>query len=512
MIEHTIESNPPLPLIGRKSGISKWLEELSKAISLYKSIQILESATSLLEVSQIYEIIYPVQSFMSDRLLEEISRRNEDKEPEKLRFKEQDDHTKANLSSDDVTTFNILLSKEKYKADLEKPGLHSENGKKSTNGLKDGIYQEEQDVKMSINLTEVENRFPVKSDVREKILRNIINTYGREIEENQLGQGLSTMRHVLQSPVPNSIEGLKNAEKIRAFYKRAEDLNTSESEQNSYSIVEKNSHTRYFRNFLFEKMSEQFSRHIEGISASKEFLEKKSSEIKESNLIKSNQHSEASFADYHIHDLRSSDSEKQLIENKEFYVNLGRISEQFSRHIEGISVSKISLEEKSRGNRGHNSYLSAGNTSYNSKDLKSKSNQLSEKRNPFDRNQFMRDQFDRNRFDKISVPDLKSLENNGNPDLLSLTSVNLIIEKAYSNSIKESYIKEENRELLLNLIENLNQVASQNNRDTAPTKQNIFNIQVSGESPTGENDLKNLSDRLVLILKEQARRHGIDLS
>ena len=53
---------------------------------------------------------------------------------------------------------------------------------------------------------------------------------------------------------------------------------------------------------------------------------------------------------------------------------------------------------------------------------------------------------------------------------------------------------------------------NQKNRDTAPSKQNIFNVHISGESLTGERDLKDLSDRLVLILKDQARRHGIDLS
>jgi len=53
---------------------------------------------------------------------------------------------------------------------------------------------------------------------------------------------------------------------------------------------------------------------------------------------------------------------------------------------------------------------------------------------------------------------------------------------------------------------------NQTNRDITPTRQNVFNIQVSGEGRTGESDLKNLSDRLVLILKDQARRHGIDLS
>ena len=543
MIEHTIESNRSLPFIGCESGLSKWLEDLSKVTSPLKSIQNLENATYLLEDSQIYELIYPAQSLMSDRLFEEISRRNEDNEPEKLRFREQDNHTKAHGSSE-VTTINMLSLKEGYKTDLKKSGLHHENRKKFTgHGLKDGISQAEPDVKMSINLTEVENKFPVKSDAREKLLRNIINTYGRKIEDNQLGQGLNTLKKALQSPGPTSIERFKSTEKIRAFYKRAEDVNSSESERNSYSIEEENSPARYIKKFLSEKMSAQFSRPIEGIPASREFLEKKSGEITKSNLIESNQHSETSvsipdyihkpklqnpsrdqqiphqimdlfgnrstsFADYHIHDLNSLDSEKQLIENKEFNVSSGRISEQFSRPIEGISVPKRFLEEKLRGNSGQNSYFSAGNTSYKSKDLKSKSNQLSERiKNPFDRNQF-----DRNQFDKISVSDLKILENNRKSDILSLNSVNLLIEEAYSNSIKKSDIIEENRELLLNLIGNLSQVMNLTNRDTAPTKQNIFNINVSGESPTGENDLKNLSDSLVLILKDQARRHGIDLS
>ena len=536
---------------------------------------------------------------MSNRLFEEISRRNKDNEPERLRFREQEDRTKA-YGSSEVTTINMLLSKEEYKANLEKSGLHRENRNKSTgHSLKDGISQAEPDVKMSINLTEVKNKFPVKSDVREKLLRNIINTYGRKIENNQLGQGLNTLKQVLQSPAPDLIEKSKRAEKIRAFYKRAEDMNLSESERNSYSIEEENSPTRYFKNFLSEKMSGQFSRHIEGVSVSKKYLEEISGKMTDSNLISSNltkssltessQRSKANFADYHMQAFKSLKPEEQLVESNEFEVHPKRVSEQFSRHIEGVSVSKKyleeisgkmtdsnlissnltkssltessqrskanfadyhmqafkslkpeeqlvesnefevhpkrvseqfskriegisaskkSLEEKLRGNSGQNSYISDGNTSYNAKGLKSESNQLSERiRNPFDINKF-----DRNQFDKISVSDLKILENNRKPDLLSLTSVNLLIEEAYSNSIKKSDINEENRELLLNLIGNLSQVINQTNRDTTPTKQNILNIQVSGESPTGENDLKNLSDRLVLILKNQARRHGIDLS
>jgi|GEM_PF-1609609 len=635
MIEHTIESSHSLPFIGCKSGLSKWLEDLSKATNLFKAVHNLENAISLLEDPQIYELIYPSQSLMSDRLFEEISRRNEDSEPEKLLSRDQDDRTKAHGSSE-VTTINMLLSKEKHKADFGTSGLHRENRKKSTgNGLKDEIPQAELDVKLSTDLTEVENKFPVKSDVRKKLLRNIINMHGRKIEDNQLGKDLNALKRVLQSPAVTSFERLKSDEKIRAFHKRAEYTNLSESERNFFSIEEEHSLSRYYKDFLSEKLSEQFSRHIEGISTSRDFLEKKSGEIRESNLIESNQRSEASFAGHLIHDLKSLSSEKQLIENKEFNVSSGRISEQFSRHIEGISVSKESLEEMSgkmtssnlvslnksslaesnqysktrsnqhsktnfsnsdmqdfkslkpeeqlvendkfkinpdriskqfsrhiegisvskrsleeklRGNSCQNSYFSAGNNSYNLSDLKSKSNHRSERirypfdknqfdknqfdknqfdknqfdrnqfdrnqfdRNQFDRNQFDRNQFDKNQFDKISDSDLKISENNKQSDLLSLTSVNLLIEKAYSNSTKKSDIKEENRELLLNLIENLNQVMNQTNRDTTPTRQNVFNIQVSGEGRTGESDLKNLSDRLVLILKDQARRHGIDLS
>ena len=78
MIEHTIESSHSSPFIGCKSGISKWLEDLSKATNLFKAVHNLENAISLLEDPQIYELIYPAQSLMSDRLFEEISRRNED--------------------------------------------------------------------------------------------------------------------------------------------------------------------------------------------------------------------------------------------------------------------------------------------------------------------------------------------------------------------------------------------------------------------------------------------------
>jgi hypothetical protein len=215
-----------------------------------------------------------------------------------------------------------------------------------------------------------------------------------------------------------------------------------------------------------------------------------------------------SFADYHVHDLTPPDSEKQLIKNKDSKANSERISDQFSRPIEGIAISKRFLEEKLRDNSGQNTYFSTSSTSYSPKNLKPKSNQLSERiRNPFDR-----DQFDCNQFDNIFISDLESPKNNRDPDILYLTSVNMLIEEAYSNSIKKSDIKEENRELLLNLIENLSQVIKQTNKDTSPSKQNIFNIKVSEERPIGENDLKNLSDKLVLILKDQARRHGIDLS
>ena len=346
MIEHTIESSRSLPLIGCKSGLSKWLEDLSKATNLFKSIQNLENATFLLEDSQIYGLIYPAQSLMSDRLFEEISRRNEDNEPEKLRFREQDNYKKADGSSD-VTTINMLLSKEEYKADLKKSGLHRENRKKSTgHGLKDGISHAEPDVRSSTDLTGVESKFPVKSDVREKLLRDIINIYGRKIEDKQLGQGLNTLKQVLQSSSPVSIERLKSAEEIRAFYKRAEEMNSSESGRNYYSIKEEHFPARYFKNFLSEKMSEQFSRHIEGIPASKEFLEIKSGEMTESNLLELNQHSEASFADYHMHDLRPLNSEKQLIEKKEFDVNSERISDQFSKHIQGDSTPKRFLKDK----------------------------------------------------------------------------------------------------------------------------------------------------------------------
>jgi hypothetical protein len=557
MIEHTIESSHSLPFIGCKSGLSKWFEDLSKATNLFKAVHNLENAISLLEDPQIYELIYPSQSLMSDRLFEEISRRNEDSEPEKLLFRDQDDRTKAHGSSE-VTTINMLLSKEEHKADFGTSGLHRENKKRSTgNGLKDESLQAEPDVKLSTDLTEVDNKFPVKSDVREKLLRNIINTHGRKIEDNQLGQGLNSLKRVLQSPAVTSFESVKSDEKICAFHKRVKYTNLSESERNFFSIEEEKSLSRYYKDFLSEKMSEQFSRHIEGISVSKESLEEMSGKMTSSNLVSrnksslaesnqhsktrsnqhsktcSNQHSKTNFSNSDMQDFKSLKPEEQLVENDEFKINSDRISEQFSRHIEGISVSKRSLEEKLRGNSCQNSYFSAGNNSYNLSDLKSKSNQLSERiRDPFDRNQFDRNQFDKNQFDKnqfdknqfdknqfdknqfdkISDPDLKISENNKQSDLLSLTSVNLLIEKAYSNSTKKYDIKEENRELLLNLIENLSQVMNQTNRDSTPTRQNVFNIQVSGEGRTDESDLKNLSDRLVLILKDQARRHGIDLS
>jgi hypothetical protein len=508
MIEHTIESTRSLPFIGCKSGPSKWLEDLSKAIGFSRSIQNMENAALLLEDSQIYELIYPAQLIMSDRLFEEISRRNKDNEPEKFKFREQENFKKVHEPSKTTTT-KILLSTEEYKANLEKSGLRRENRKKSTGyDLKDRISQAELEIKLSTDLTEIENKFPVKSDVREKILRNIINMHSKEIKDNQLGHGLNILKQSLQSPSPTLTKEPSSVEKIHVLSKKPEDMNSSKSVHNSFDIKEEYSPAGYFRNFLSEKMSERFSRNLRGIPELREFLEKNSGKINESNLIKSNKHFEVSFADYHMQDLKPPDSEKQLIKNNKSKANSERISDQFSRPIEGIAISKRYLEEELRDNSGQNTNFSTSSTSYSPKNLKSKSNQISEKiKNPF-----YTDQFDSNQFDKIFISGLKSSENNRDPDILYLTSVNMLIEEAYSNSVKKSDIKEENRELLLNLIENLHQVMNQTNRDTAPLKQNIFNIHVSGGSPIGEDDLKNLSDKLVLVLKDQARRHGIDLS
>ena len=482
----------------------------------------MENVVSLLEDSQIYGLIYPSQSLISDRLFEEISRKNEDFGPEKFLFREQNGHVKTHESSE-VTKIDRFLVKENPETDLEKSVLYHANRKKSTGyDLKYGISQTELNIKLNLDLTELEKKFPVTPGTREELLQNIINRHGKKIEDNQLGKGLNALKQVLKSPISTPIEGVKRTEKVYALHRKAKDENLSKSEQNSFSITEEYSSAKYFKNILSEKMSEQFSRHIEGIPASKRFLEEKSGKITESslpesnftvsNLIEPNQRSEASFADYHTHNLKSLDSEKQLIEKKEFSVNSKRINNQFSRHIQGNSTSKRFLEEKSGNASGQNPSFSTDSTKYNgkdnSKDFKSKSNQLLERV----REQFNREQFDRKQFNRTSLLYSKILENERKPEILPLTNINLLIEEAYSNSIKKSDLKEENRELLLNLIENISQVMNPKNRDTAPSKQNIFNIHVSGESLTGEKDLKDLSDRLVLILKDQARRHGIDLS
>jgi len=117
MIEHTIESSRHLPLIGCKSGPSKWLEDLSRTTSSLKFIQNLENLTYLLGDSQIYGLIYPSQSLLSVRLFEEISRRNEDLVPEIFQFRVQNDNVKTNESSE-VTTTNMLLPKKENITDL----------------------------------------------------------------------------------------------------------------------------------------------------------------------------------------------------------------------------------------------------------------------------------------------------------------------------------------------------------------------------------------------------------
>ena len=127
--------------------------------------------------------------------------------------------------------------------------------------------------------------------------------------------------------------------------------------------------------------------------------------------------------------------------------------------------------------------------------------QLSEKiREQFLREQFDGDQFYKVPFDRIAFLGSKGTEFKRKSEILSLTNVNLLIEEAYSNSKNKSDLEKENRELLLNLIENITQLINQKNMDTVPSKQNIFNVHVSGENLTNENDLINLSDRLVLIL------------
>lgn len=520
MIEQ-IEFNCYLPLIGCRSGPSKWLEELSVATNPLKSVQNLENVSYLLEESQIYGLIYPSQFPISERFFEDIYKKSDDSKPEKLKFRDQNYCTKTRGSSD-VTVINVSLSKEKYKANLEKSDLHRENRKKSTySDLKDEISHSEPNVKMGISLTEVENKYPVKSDLRKTLLRNIIDTHGRKIEDNQLGQSLDALKQVLQSSDTASIEKLKSAENIRTYYKRTENRSSSEFEQNSSSIVEEHSPARYFKNFLSEKINEQFSKHIQNISVSKESLIENSGKVTDSSLtnlnltksslIESDQYSNSSFADYPIQDFKSLKPEIQLIEDDEFKIDAERVSKQFSKRIEGIATSKRFLEEKLKNNSAQNSYFSAGNGSYKIKDPEP--DQLPEKiKDQFYSNQFDSNQFDSNQFVTTSVSDPRVSENNMKPDLLSLNSINMLIDRAYLNSIKKSGLNEENRELLLNLTENLSQIINQTNRDTAPKRQNIFNIQVSGESPTGENDLRNLSDRLVLILKDQARRHGIDLS
>lgn len=518
MIEHKIESLRSVPLAGCKSGPSKWLEDLSKSTSPLKSVQSLENTASVFEEPQVYGLIYPARSLLSDRLFEEISRKNEYSEPEKLRFRDQNNDVKIHRSLE-APTINMSSSKESYKADFKKSLLDNASKEQYTvHDPKTGVSKAESRVKPDTELAEVENKFLVKSGMREELLRNTINTYGKEIENNllennQLGQGLNVLNQALQSPAGASIGSLKSAETAHDLHKRAEDGNSSELGKNPFSIAEDCDPARHFKNLLSEKMNIQFSRQTQGIPALREALGKKPSSIADPNLSGSRLtrsglrnhglYSMTSFADYYTQAFESLEPDKQSVKNKELITDLGGVSEHLSRHVQGDSASKSLLEERIISGSGQHSYSLTDNTGYNAKDLKSKPDLFLER---------LKKQLDNRQFDKISVPDSNISEYNAKSELLSPTGINLLIGEAYSNSIKKSDLKEENKQLLLNLIENLNRITNQTNRDTTPVKQNTFNVYVSGENLVGEKDLKNLSDRLVMILKDQARRHGIDLS
>lgn len=484
MIEYTIESRRFLPFIGCKSGPSEWLEDLSRATSLLKSIQSLEGVMHLFEECQIYVLVYPVQSLISDRFFEEIYRKKEDFRPEKFQFREKNE----NVSSE-INLIDLLSTKKKSKADLEIPAQHGVNRKMDTaHGLKDGSPQ----AGLNIDLSEFEKKIPVELRTREELLRNIINRYGEEIKDIHVGQGLNTLKQVLKYPGSNSIEKLKRTEKNHTHSQTNNNGSSDQTEQNFFSITGEHSSGKNFKNVLSERISEQLPRCIENISVSKKSLEEKSDKI-----IELNQNGVTSFADHHTHDFL--DPNKQLIENKEFNMVSERISEQFSRCIQGISASKKLLDEKSENTDGQDRHFFTEHTEYNTKNIKPESNHVLSER--------ISEQFDR-----ILIPDLRIPENKRKLDIVSQTDSNMLIEQAYSNYESKTNVKEDNRENFKNFIDKIEQVINQNNRNTALSKQNIFNIHVSGDIPASEKDIQSLSDKLVLILKEQARRHGIDLS
>lgn len=434
MFEYTIELRRSLPFIGCKSGPSEWLEDLSRATGPLKFIQSSEDFSHLFENSDMYELVHPVQSFISDRFFEDIYKKEEYGIPEKLLFREQNGDVRTDEASD-VRAIDTLLTRESCQADLERSVPYNSDRKKySGSGLKDELPQAESDVRLKINFSEVEKEFPIDLRARKDLLQNIINRYGEEIEDNQLGQGLNSLKQALESPKIISVEKLERVEKTTAHYQKAEDKN---SLQTRSSLQTENDSSGIIKEYPFGKNFK--------------------------------------------------------------YTRSERISELFSRYIEGISTSKRLIKGKSENNGGQNTDLFTDYTEYNTKDLKSKSNYVL--------SEILNEQLERAPASKSGVP-----VNQRMPDVSSLKNINLLIERAYSKNRIQTGMKEDNRELVLKLMENISQAINQNNRDIAPSKQNIFNIHVSGHGPTSENDLKNLSDRLVLILKDQARRHGIDLS
>lgn len=459
MIEYNIES-PSLPFIGHKSGPSKWLEDLSRDMMPLKSLCRLESALYPFEDALIYDIIYPLQkSLISDRLLEELYKKEEYESKGKILLtKEQKDIT-TSIATPEITSFSPDLEKSALQETFLGIGkkILGEYGERAPEISIEKYPQR----KLNIDLNEIEKAIPKDEKTKNKLVHKIIHRASEDIENVHIPENVKAVKEVLVHLYRKSTKSEKIvARKFLEEKKEDRSLNIKSSE---------------FIDVIFEKIRNQFSKHIENIPESKEFLEKVS-EVP-AKIDDSNPPEEISLnfiEDYSVNKKESID-----IVSKN----------QFSKPIEGISVSKEFLEKKSRVSL-HSSAIHSENEASSI----TGSMQI-DKRFTKDVNPIIREP-------KESISDSENIP----------AAFNTLPEQVYSNYKNKIIIHEDNKKLFLNLIEKINQSVTQNFSESPPPNQNIFNIHIREDFATSEKDLQNLSDRLVLILKEQARRHGIDLS
>ena len=441
MIEYNIES-PSLPFIGHKSGPSKWLEDLSRDLMPLKSLCSLESALYPFEDALIYDIIYPLQkSLISDRLLEELYKKEEYESKGKIMLtKEQKDIT-TSVATPEITSFSPDLEKSALQETFLGIGkkILGEYGERAPEISIEKYPQG----KLNIDLNEIKKAIPKDEKTKNKLVTEIIYRASEDIETVHVPENVKAVKEVLAHLYRKSSKSEKIvARKILEEKTEDRSLNIKSSE---------------FIDVIFEKISNQFSKHIENIPESKEFLEKVSE-------VPAN------------------------IDGKKESINI--ISRnQFSKSIEGISVSKEFLEKKS-GVSLHSSAI------YSENEASSITGSMQiDKRFNKDINPIIREP-------KESISESKNIP----------AAFNTLLEQVYSNYKNKIIIHEDNKKLFLSLIEKIKQSVNQNFIESPPSSQNIFNIHIREDFATSEKDLQNLSDRLVLILKEQARRHGIDLS